>query len=188
MAETRTQRWTVEMLAGLPEDDWVRYELVDGEVLVSRAPGDDHQATATACAGHLFTWNEREQLCLVLVAPGVIFGPHDHVVPDIVWVSRARRAAIESADRHLHGAPELIVEVLSPGAENARRDREVKLGQYSRFVVAEYWSLDPQTTSVQVYRHDGPALRLVATLGRDDTLSSPLLPSFGVQVGALFPW
>lgn len=187
MTRTQATRWTIEMLDALPDDDWVRYELVDGEVLVSKAPGDDHQSIAMEAAGVLWEWNRRTNLGRVLIGPEVIFGPHDAAIPDVVWISHQRRTAIEGADRHLHGAPELIVEVLSPGRENWRRDRETKLEQYARFGVPEYWSLDPTTSSVQVYRHDGTALRLAATLGAAYTLTSPLLPGFAVRVGDLFP-
>jgi Uma2 family endonuclease len=86
---------------------------------------------------------------------------------------------------HLRVAPDLIVEVLSPGRENIRRDREKKLDQYSRFGVGEYWIVDRQTETVDVHRHDGTALRLVATLHADDRLTSPLLPGFTARVGDL---
>lgn len=60
------------------------------------------------------------------VAPGVIFTPEDAVAPDVIWVSRARRAGIGAGDGKLHGAPELMIEVLSPGDTNEQCDREAK--------------------------------------------------------------
>jgi Uma2 family endonuclease len=122
----------------------------------------------------------------------VIFTEIDAVEPDFVWLSHERLAQIEDAtDDHLHGAPELVVEVLSQGAANERRDRERKLALYSRYGVEEYWLLDPRAYRVEVYRRTpgarrGARLRRVALLGRDDTLTSPLLPGFAVPVARLF--
>ncbi|HZU07014.1 MAG TPA: Uma2 family endonuclease [Chloroflexota bacterium] len=185
-AEAR-ERWTVSDLEALPDDEWRRYEIVDGELFVSRAPGDDHaevQAQAITAVG---AWNNETGLGRVLVGPGIIFGEYDAVIPDFVWVSHERSAAIMGEDKHLHGAPELVVEVLSPGPSNERRDRQAKLKQYSVYGVPEYWIVDPRTESVAVYRRQRAQLRLVATLGRDDTLTSPLLPGFSLAVGRLFP-
>jgi Uma2 family endonuclease len=122
----------------------------------------------------------------VLSEPGVIFSRHDAVEPDVAWLRLARRAAIEAADGHLHGAPELVVEVLSPGAANERRDREVKRDLYARHGVNEYWILDWRAQTASIYRRVGDALPLVVTLGREDVLTSPLLPGFAVTVRDLF--
>jgi Uma2 family endonuclease len=125
---------------------------------------------------------------VALPAPGVIFADDDNVAPDVVWVSTARLSQIVGADRKLHAAPELVVEVLSPGATNEARDREAKLRLYSRQGVSEYWIVDALTRLVDVYRREAGEgmLRHAATLGAGDRLESPLLPEFGVPVDSLF--
>jgi Uma2 family endonuclease len=80
----------------------------------------------------------------------------------------------------------LVVEVLSPGGTNERRDREAKLKLYSRRGVLEYWIVDWRTQQIEVYRREQLALRLVATLYATDTLTSPFLPGFVCQVATLF--
>ena len=120
------------------------------------------------------------------LAPGVIFAEDDDIAPDVVWISRARQDTALGPDGHLHTAPELVVEVLSPGATNERRDREVKLKLYSRRGVLEYWIVDWQAQQVEVYRREELALRLVATLYPTDTLASPLLPGFTCVIARLF--
>jgi Uma2 family endonuclease len=85
----------------------------------------------------------------------------------------------------LHAAPELVVEILSPGATNERRDREAKLKLYSRRGVLEYWIVDWRAQQVEVYRREELALRLGATLYPADVLQSPLLPGFACQVATL---
>jgi len=187
MAETRAKRWTLAEVEALPYDEWTRYEIIDGELFVSRAPGDEHQYACTRFILNLGIWNDRTGLGEVLVGPGVIFSINDAVEPDVVWISHERLARFEQADRHLHGAPELVIEVLSPGAANLRRDLDRKLRLYSEQGVLEYWAADPRAQTVRVYR-PGPdgALALVATLGREDTLTSPLLAGFAAPVAGLF--
>src|SRR4051812_45438988 len=180
------KRWTVEEVEALPYVEGCHYEIVDGELCVSRTPRTAHQATRGNAFFALKVWNDQIGLGEVLSEPGVIFSRHDAVEPDVAWLSLARRAAIEGDDGHLHGAPELVVEVLSPGAVNERRDRETKRGLYGRHGVDEYWILDWRGQTVAVDRRTGDALPLVAALGRDDVLSSPLFPGFAVTVGQLF--
>ena len=187
MTETRTGPWTVARLEALPESDWDRFEIVDGELHLSRVPGDPHQRTTAECIGELVVWNRQTGLGAVLVAPGILFSPTNAVQPDLVWVSHARLAAIEGDDDHLHGPPELIVEVLSPGPVNEERDRATKLQLYSPYGVDEYWIVDPRARIVEVYRQRDGALQLFATLGDADPLTSPLLPGFALRVALLFP-
>jgi Uma2 family endonuclease len=75
-----------------------------------------------------------------------------------------------------------MVEVLSPGAANKRRDRQLKLDLYSREGVLEYWIVDWQARTVRVYRRDQTVLQLVATLRGAEVLTSPLLPGFSCSI------
>jgi len=187
---TKSKRYTLADLERVaqPWDD-TRYEIIDGELHVSSQPSDSHQYSCNETAARLWSWNRGTGLGIVLPAPGLIFAEDDNAAPDVIWVSKARRRRWLGADDKLHGPPELVVEVLSPGAENDYRDREAKLKLYSRRGVDEYWILDGPARSVEVYRRLSgaeDALRLAAVLGADETLGSPLLPEFSVRVGELF--
>jgi Uma2 family endonuclease len=87
---------------------------------------------------------------------------------------------------HLTAAPELVVEVLSPGKPNERRDKEVKLKLYSVRGVLEYWIVNWQENRVELYRREQAVLTLVATLYSQDELTSPILPGFSCLVSKLF--
>ena len=178
-------RWTSADLAVLP-DDGKRYEIIDGELYVSRQLHWHHQRTCGKVFAALDAWSMQTGSGEANLAPGVILAEADDVAPDVVWISQARRATALGADGHLHTAPELVVEVLSPGATNERRDCEAKLKLYSRRGVLEYWIVDWRTQQVEVYRRTDLALRLVVTLYPADALTSPLLPSFMCQVATLF--
>jgi len=178
-------RWTSADLEVFP-DDGKRYEIIDGELYMSRQPHWHHQRACVKICAALEVWSGQTGAGEVNLAPGVIFADDDDVAPDVVWISHTRRAAALESDGHLHAAPELVIEVLSPGSTNERRDREAKLKLYSRRGVLEYWIVDWRTRQVEVYRREALALHLVATLYPTDMLSSPLLPGFSCEVAALF--
>jgi Uma2 family endonuclease len=122
----------------------------------------------------------------VLETPGMIFPPTDAVIPDLVWISHERLANGLDAAGHLTVPPELVVEVLSPGALNEQRDREVKLKLYSLHGVQEYWILNWQLKTVEIYRRSPIHLHLVSTLLVNDILTSPLFPEFCLPLVAIF--
>ena len=188
MADTPAAvRWTIADLEGFPDDETKRYEIIDGELFVSKQPHREHQAVCARCTIALGVWNDQTQLGRIFIAPGIIFSESDAVAPDVMWASHERLAAIERGDDpHFYGAPELVIEVLSPGATNERRDREAKLKLYSIYGVLEYWIVDWRTQHVAVYRRHDAQLTLAATLTRDATLTSPILPGFTLPIATLF--
>jgi Uma2 family endonuclease len=186
---TVQRRYTSADLDMLPEIEGIRYEIIDGELFVAKQPSWDHQSTCGEICAALKQWSRETGLGRAAEAPGMVFADDtdDDVIPDVVWISRARLARALDAAGHLTIAPELVVEVLSPGSTNERRDREAKLGLYSRRGVDEYWIVDWRRHRVEVFRRvGGPDLELVATLGDEDALTSPLLPGFEVKVASLW--
>ena len=182
---TTPHRFTSADLDAFP-DDGKRYEIIDGELYVSKQPHFFHQRICTRI------WLKLQQSAgesgqgEAVVAPGLIFAEDDDVAPDVVWVSSGRMAEILGDDGKLHAAPELIVEVLSPGAANEKRDREAKLKLYSRRAVDEYWIIDWRRHIVEVFRRKHAGLLLAATLGNSDTLTTPLMPRFVCALSELF--
>jgi Uma2 family endonuclease len=180
-------RMTIQDLEGFPTPlDDQRYELIDGDLFVSKQPHWHHQAAATNIIYALAAWNREASAGMVIDAPGVIFANDTAVAPDVVWVSAERLDAVLGDDGKLHAAPDLVVKLLSPGAENERRDREIKLSLYSRQGVREYWIVDWQHCELQVYRRREARLELVTTLLANDALQSPLLPDFAVKISEFF--
>jgi Uma2 family endonuclease len=180
-----TLRWTSADLEVMP-DDGKRYEIIDGELYMSKQPHWHHQyVCAEICAG-LNEWSEQRGDGCANLAPGLVFTEDNDVAPDVVWISDSRLAAALGVDGHLHAAPELVVEVISPGFANERRDREAKLKLYSRRGVLEYWIIDWLRRQIEVYRREDAALILAATLHESDTLETPLLPGFACPLITLF--
>ncbi len=108
------------------------------------------------------------------------------MIPDVVWISQERLANGVDQAGHLTVAPELIVEILSPGKFNEQRDKEVKLKLYSLHGVQEYWIVNWQLKNLEIYRRSNAQLQLVSTLLVDDILTSPLLPEFASPVAKIF--
>ncbi|MFS8117541.1 MAG: Uma2 family endonuclease [Microcoleus sp.] len=178
-------RWTTADLELLP-DNGDRYELIDGELFVTRAPHWGHQQTCGRFFSVLDTWSMSAGLGRTAINPGLIFTDADNVIPDVVWASNERLTLLLDEAGHLTAAPELIVEVLSLGADNERRDRDLKLRLYSVRGVQEYWIANWRLQQIEVYRREQASLSLVATLLRNDELTSPLLPGFSCSVAQIF--
>lgn len=180
-----TLRWTSRDLESLP-DDGKRYEIVDGELYMSKQPHWHHQFVCGKVFMLLQLWSGQTKAGMANLAPGVIFAEDDDVAPDVVWVSKERLATALQPDGKLHTAPELVVEALSPGVINTSRDREAKLKLYSRRGVLEYWIVNWQERYIEVYQREDAVLKLNRTLYESDILQSPLLPGFSCQLSQLF--
>lgn len=177
--------WTSRDLETLP-DDGKRYEIIEGELYITEIPHLNHQAVCVNVAFLLEQYNAQTHSGVTVFAPGIIFSEEDDVAPDIVWISRERLATALWPDGKLHSAPELVVEVLSPGEINKRRDRETKLKLYSRRGALEYWIVNWWTRQIEVYRREEMALQQIGIVYENDILQSPYLPGFRCQVRDIF--
>jgi Uma2 family endonuclease len=181
----RSQRWTTADLELFPNDG-KRREIIDGELYVSTQPDWYHQLVGVELAASLRDWNRQIGRGVVNSAPGIVFDADNAVAPDVIWISHERLAAALDDSGHLQVAPELAIEILSPGSTNERRDREAKLKLYSQQGVREYWIVDWRRRQVQVYRREELSLHLVGTLLDNDALTSPLLAGFTLPLEQLF--
>ena len=171
-------RYTSRDLERLPDVEGTRYEIIDGDLFVSKTPHAEHQWTSDQILVALANWSSATDGGVALSTPGLIFSPDNDVVPDIIWIRSERLAQALDEAGHFRVAPDLVVEILSPGPVNERRDRELKLNLYSRQGVHEYWIADWRHRTLQVFRREQAALQLAVTLEGEDVLTSPLLPGF----------
>jgi Uma2 family endonuclease len=175
---------TVEDLDACP-DDGNRYELIEGELFVSRAPGISHQRILHNLQFELELDLKGNPIGILVPGAGAVFSDYDAVIPDLVFVSNERWTSVVSGPR-ITGAPDIVVEILSPGAENRRRDLSVKRQLYAKYGVKEYWVIDPENRSVEIYRLLKQTLEIVAKLAEDDEITSCILPGFQLKVSAIF--
>jgi Uma2 family endonuclease len=139
--------WTYSEYARFP-DDGNRYEVIDGEVLVTPAPTPHHQHVMFTLGIALREYVERFGLGFVLPDVDVLFATGHFLRPDLVFVPASRRDGI--SDRGIEVAPGLVVEVQSPTSQTI--DRVKKPRRYGDFGIPEYWMLDPQEGCAWVWR------------------------------------
>lgn len=175
---------TVEDLAAMP-DDSNRYEVIEGEISVSRAPDFIHQIIGTNIVVSIGSYLKVKPIGTIVATPGLILSPIDGVIPDLVYMSNKRRDEILREGK-LHAAPELVIEILSSGTENIQRDRIVKRQLYAKHGVEEYWVIDAQMRTLEVYRlHEG-LLDFVAMYAKNDTVTTALLPDWSITIAEVF--
>ncbi len=178
-------RWMSADLELLPKNN-KRYEIIDGELFVTRAPHNKHQDTCGNFYYELKAWSKLTGLGYAVIGAGLIFGENDDVIPDVIWMTQEKYEALIDDTGHFRGAPDIAIEVLSAGIENEKRDREVKLKLYSSRGVLEYWIADWRAKQMQIYRRENGILKLAVTLFVTDTLTSPLLSDFSCPLTQIF--
>lgn len=163
-------------------NDGKRYEIIEGELFVTPAPNFLHQTIVTNLIYFLSSFLRDHPLGRVLVSPfDVVFSQFDVVEPDILYVSNARASVL--TEKNIQGSPDLVVEVLSQST--AKIDRTTKLKLYARFNVEEYWIIDPEGPSAEVYRRAKEGLDLAEKLAAKDSITSPLFPGFNLGLQKL---
>ena len=172
---------TYEDYAKTPDDE--RYELIDGELMPMPSPKWLHQLLQAKVFAPLASFVYGGSLGSVVAAPmDVLLTPFDVVQPDLIFVSNARAHII--TEDNIRGAPDLLIEILSPSTE--RRDRIVKRDLYARHGVREYWLIDPYAKTATVLLLGANGYDTHAVYGEGDTLTSPTLPGFALNLSDLF--
>jgi Uma2 family endonuclease len=177
--------WTYARWEQLP-DDGNRYEVIDGVLYMSTAPGNRHQYIVSCLVEQVGMPMKHDGVALYTFAPiGLLMPGCEPVQPDFLLL-RAERAALFFEDDRIRGVPDLIAEILSPG--NPEHDLVTKRAAYARAGVPEYWIVRPETQDVIVLTSPAPGRsdfsdeRVFTTA---DDLVSPTLP-VRVPVAALF--
>ncbi len=178
-------RATYEDYLNTPDD--IRYELLDGELVMTPTPSTRHQRIALQLATVLKAFIDRNSLGELFIAPlDVVLWDGDEanvVEPDLLFVSAGRTGIITEAN--VQGAPDLVVEILSPSTED--RDRGYKRELYARHGVGEYWLVDPDASTITVLALGENDYAVAGTYGAGQTLVSPTLEGLDLRLGEVFP-
>ncbi len=153
-------------------DDRNRYEIFEAELIVTPSPNEAHQTAVVNLLLILASHVKQHQLGKLLSAPFDVYFDEETVVePDLLFVSKKRLSIIEK--QRVNGAPDLIVEVLSPKTED--RDRGFKFRRYAQEGVQEYWLADPDKRVVEVYTLTRTGFELFGTFADDGEVRSKIL-------------
>lgn len=174
-------KYTYEDYRTTADDE--RYELIDGDLIMVPAPNVKHQKAQGNLYYHLRDFITEHGLAVLLAGPcDVVLSDTSIVQPDLLFVSREREHLVN--DDNVRGAPDLVIEILSPST--ADKDRGVKRELYGRYGVTEYWLVDPMAETVSIHRQRAGVLAAIHTFGRKQTLRSPLLAGLELQLDDIF--
>ena len=182
---TKLKPLTIADWDAIPYKEGYRYEIIEGELFVSCSPGLTHQMVSDNLVVLLRNFLKLNPIGVAVSTPGLVLSEYSGVIPDIVFFSRDQRDTIVANDR-LTGPPALVIEILSPGSSNVRRDRVVKLQLYAKHDVPEYWIIDLKNRAIERYINRDSSLTLEETLGDEGTLTTPALPGFSCRVSEIF--
>jgi Uma2 family endonuclease len=164
-------------------DDGQRYELFEGVLEVTPSPNTAHQTVVINLVLLLGIHVRQHRLGKVFVTPyDVLLSEITVLQPDLLFASRERRQII--TPQHVRGAPDLVVEVLSPAT--AHRDRQSKQQLYARYGVAHYWIVDPERRELAVHALEGDAYRQVSLARNDEEITAPPFPNLTIPLTDLW--
>ena len=171
---------TYEDYASLPDDE--RCELIDGELIPMPSPKEIHQKILKLMTLQFFAVEARGLGTFYFAPFDVILSRFNVVQPDLIFVSSARAHII--TEDNIRGAPDLVVEILSPST--AGYDRTTKRDLYARHAVREYWLIDPYAKTATVLILGANGYNTHAVFGEGDTITSPTLAGFALNLSDLF--
>ena len=178
---TETRKLTYEDYAKTPDDE--RYELLDGELVFMPSPNAPHQRLIPNIWLFIHPFVRHFDLGEVLIAPyDVILSPTNTVQPDLLFLSKERSHL--NTESNIQGAPDLVIEILSPSDPN--RDRVRKRAIYEQHGVGEFWVVDPDAREIMVLLLGDGGYETTGIYAVGDTLTSPTLPGFELEVGEVF--
>lgn len=187
MSEPNTKiKFTYQDYKSLPYHETKQYELLGGELIMVPSPTEPHQRISGNLEFLLRQFVKERKLGHVYDAPlDVVLGQgEDREVaqPDIFYISSQRSSII--TEEEIRGAPDLIIEIISPGTE--KYDRGYKRSLYARHGVKEYWIADPDQKAIEVFTLTESGFETKATYGESETLTSPLLEGLTIDLTNVF--
>ncbi|ACV64816.1 protein of unknown function DUF820 [Desulfofarcimen acetoxidans DSM 771] len=173
------RKFNVDDYMNLPNDE--RYELIEGDLLVVPRPVPRHQKIVFNIIFELGLYIKQNHTGEFYQEVDVIMG-NNVVAPDIVFISQDRTNII--GERNVLGAPDLVIEVLSPSTRV--NDKKKKSALYCRYGVKEYWLVDPEASLVEIFYLNDMGWRWGGVFDSEDVLVSDLLPGFELPVTKIF--
>lgn len=181
-------KMTAEEYFALPETTQ-RMELIHGELIIhnygegdmSPAAKDVHEEAIMLIVAFLLQIVPPRELRASKT--DVHLDEENVVQPDILWASRKSGQCVRREDGYLHGAPDLVVEILSPST--AKQDKSTKYALYEKHGVREYWIVDGDVKLIEVYLRDGDRFARHGVFGLGDSFVSPVLGGKLVEVDAI---
>jgi Uma2 family endonuclease len=169
---------TYEDLVSLP-DDGKRYEILDGDLVMTPSPSTRHQRVSRNLGHILHLYVTEHGGGELFYAPlDVILDRYTIVEPDIVYVSADRSSIVQ--EHAIVGAPDLLIEILSP--LTADRDRGAKAKLYAKFGVDCYWIVDPKARTLDAFSRGGERYGAAVRYSGDAVVRTSLFPQLTIEL------
>ena len=176
------KKYTYQDYLNLPNDG-KRYEVINGELVMTPAPNIFHQTILINLVNELKNFLKKENVGKMLCAPTDVKLINSNVVqPDIIFISQENLNII--TENNVEGAPDLIIEILSPGT--AYYDLIEKKEIYERFEVKEYWIVDPRKRRVEIYKNVKQQFELIQKSELEGNVKSLVIKGFEVSLKNIF--
>lgn len=159
------------------------HELINGEIMRRNFPNIKHQSASANLFAKLYTFITERKLGKIFHPPtGVILSENDWVLPDLVFIANKNAHLIK--DEGIFGAPDLIVEIISPST--LKDDRNDKKDLYQAAGVSEYWIIDPNNQSVEVFELIKKSFKIYSFAYNEGIIKSKILQDLNLDVKDLF--
>ncbi len=181
MPLAKEKRLNINYYKILPEG--APYQLIEGELVITPAPNPKHQIILGRIFRHLSDYCDEKEMGIVLVSPiDVYLDSENAFQPDIIYIARDRQHIIK--EDGIYGAPDLVIEILSPST--AGYDLKEKFRVYERSGVREYWIVDPEMRSVEIYSNAKGSFSISSKSEVTGEIESLLLDGFRLDIEAIF--
>ena len=178
---TEKKKSTYEDYLKTPDDK--RYELIEGELLMTPSPIPQHQRISRDLAFELLRFVKANNLGEIFYAPCDVHLDDENVVqPDILFIAKESLDII--GDKNIQGAPDLVIEIISESS--AYRDMVQKKKLYVRFGVKEYWIVIPEEGSIEIFILKNDTYQSYKNYTREDILESPSLKGLTIALKEIF--
>jgi Uma2 family endonuclease len=183
MTQTAVEKNKFTYADYLKTPDDKRYELIEGDLIMTPSPVTAHQRISGKIEFELRKHVLAHDLGEVFDAPLDVYLDDENVFqPDIMFISKDRARII--GEKNIQGAPDLVIEILSEST--AYKDMVQKKKLYAKFGVKEYWIVTPEEASITIYLPQNAVFQPAYTYSGDEVLESPSLPGLGMPVKVVF--
>ncbi len=182
---TKKMTWAEYRALEFEDTDNFQYELLNGEIVKKASPTVQHQRISMRLIAAFLQHLSGKDIGEIFHAPlDVVLDDFNVPQPDVIFIRKERGHIIHEQEQVIIGAPDILVEIISGGS--IKRDRIEKKDLYEQFGVPEFWIVDPNNRSVEVYQLQERRYKLFAFAAETGKVQSSVLAGLELEVAEIF--
>ncbi len=183
MSLIAAKKISVKEFSEMDLDENFYYELINGNIVKKQAPKPSHQSASMELGTLLNVFIKEKQLGKLFASPiDVFFDDYNNTQPDLLFIKKERSFIV--TNNGIEGAPDLIIEILSPSTQSIDKREKFKL--YQQFGVQEYWIVDPNNKSIDVFSLENNRYENLFVATDNEIIQSQVLEGFSLDVSQIF--